>query len=91
MSNSLNSMIVVYNAQGRLDGEIIKSFLEANEIRVILIEQGANSAYCLTIGELGLVEILVDLENEEKARQLLAEMDNGELEIEEDLPDDEDN
>ena len=87
-SNSLNDMVVVYNAQGRLDGEMVKSFLESNDIRVVLTQQGAGLAYGLTIGELGLVEILVDPENVEKAKNLLLAMEDGDLENDDLMPED---
>lgn len=79
MSTSLKNMIVVYNASGKLDGEIIKAFLEANDIRVIMTQEGAASAYGLTVGVLGNVEILVDRENLERARELLTSMEEGKL------------
>jgi hypothetical protein len=80
MSTSLNDMIVVYNASGKLDGEIIKAFLEANDIRVIMTQEGAATAYGLTVGAFGKVEILVDRENLERARELLTSMEEGKLE-----------
>ena len=83
MTTSLNDMIVVYNASGKLDGEIIKAFLEANDIRVIMTQEGAASAYGLTVGVFGKVEILVDKENLERARELLNSMEEGKLETEE--------
>jgi len=89
MSTSLNDMIVIYNASGKLDGEIIKAFLEANDIRVIMTQEGAASAYGLTVGAIGTVEILVDRENLERARDLLTSMEEGKFELDE--PDHSDN
>lgn len=89
MSTSLNDMIVVYNASGKLDGEIIKAFLEANDIRVILTQEGAATAYGLTVGAFGKVEVLVDRENLDRARGLLTSMEEGRLDS--DIPDTSDN
>jgi len=89
MSSSLDDMIVIYNASGKLDGEIIKAFLEANDIRVIMTQEGAASAYGLTVGAFGKVEILVDRENLERARELLTSMEEGKFESDE--PDSSDN
>lgn len=83
MSSSLDDMVSVYNASGKLDGEIIKAFLEASGIRVIMTQEGAASAYGLTVGAFGKVEILVDRENLELARELLTSMEEGKLEYDE--------
>lgn len=85
MTTNLHDMVKVYNANGRLDGEILKAFLEANDIRVILTQEGAAAAYGLNIGALGVVEVLVDFDNADKARELIQLMDEGKLEVNGDL------
>lgn len=79
MSNSLQNMISVYNAQGRLEGEMIKAFLEAYGIDVILTQESAGSIYGFAVGALGIVEVLVNPESADSARKLLLAMENGEL------------
>ncbi|MCJ7694449.1 MAG: DUF2007 domain-containing protein [Anaerolineaceae bacterium] len=79
MTSSLSDMVSVYNAQGRLDGEMVKAFLEANGIRVILTQEGAAAAYGLTVGAFANVEVLVDKVNETTALALINSMEDGEF------------
>lgn len=65
--------VCVEQAHGQLDGEILRAKLEANEIPVEMVQESAGITYGLTVGSLGLVSILVPVEYETIARQLLAE------------------
>ncbi len=80
MENTAPHFVVVYSASGKLDGEMIKAFLESAGIPTLLNQESAGSAYGLTIGSLGKVEIWVPANQEDEARNLLAEMENGDLE-----------
>ena len=80
MVNSLSDFVCVYNARGRLEGETIKAFLESKDIRVILTQEGAAAAIGLSIGPLGIVEVLVDPENADEAHALLVSMEHGDYE-----------
>ncbi|MFH1446917.1 MAG: DUF2007 domain-containing protein [Chloroflexota bacterium] len=77
MASSLSDFISVYNARGRLEGEMLKAFLESKGIRVILTQEGAAAAIGLSIGPLGIVEVLVDPENADEAHALLVSMEQG--------------
>jgi len=77
MTSSLSDFISVYNARGRLEGEMIKGFLESKGISVILTQEGAAAALGLSIGPLGIVEVLVDPENADEAHALLVSMEQG--------------
>ena len=55
MSKSLSDLISVYKAHGRLEGEMVKAFLEANGVRSIISQEAAGSIYGLTLGDLGIV------------------------------------
>lgn len=79
MTEKTNDYILVYRAKGQLDGEMIKSFLEAQGISVVMNQEAIGTVYGLTIGDLGTAEILVPAIDEEKARQLLSAMENGEF------------
>jgi len=89
MSGSLQDMETVYNAQGRLEGEMIKAFLEAYGIDVILTQESAGSIYGFAVGALGIVEVLVKPELADTARNLLISMEKGDLLISNDLETDE--
>jgi len=73
--------IVIYKANGKLDAEMIKAFLESVDIQVLLNQESAGSSFGLTIGPLGLVDILVPVDKEVEARKLLDEMDRGDFEL----------
>lgn len=79
MKSGLSEMVSVYNAQGRLDGEMIKAFLEASGIRVILTQEGAAAAFGLTVGAFANVEVLVDRVNEKVALTLINSMEDGDF------------
>ena len=60
---------------GRMEAELIKSYLEANEIDVELFQESVGqNIYPTTIDQLGKVQVFVKKENLEEARILLKEM-----------------
>jgi hypothetical protein len=62
----------VAEVQGRLDGDLIKSFLEANGIDVELIQEAlGHSVLPVTINGLGRVQVFVPKEKAKVARDLL--------------------
>lgn len=72
-------IIAVYQVSGQLEGEMIKSFLEAHDIPTGLAQESAGIVYGLTVGALGSVDVLVSEEYAEKARQLLEEYESGKI------------
>lgn len=80
--SSLSDLAVVYKAQGRLDAESIKGFLEAQGIPIEIDQSALGQVYGLTIGDLGQVDVLVRPADYEKARALLIAMERGEFENE---------
>ena len=61
---------------GRMEAELIKSYLEANEIDVELFQESiGQNIYPTTIDQLGKVQVFVKRENLEEARILLKEME----------------
>ena len=72
---------IVYTANGKLDAEMIKVFLESSGIPALLVQESAGSTLGLTIGILGEVDILVPTEKEAEARKLLDAMDHGDFEF----------
>jgi hypothetical protein len=72
-----NKYILIYQANGKLDAELIKAFLEAADIPVELIQESAGSTLGLTIGSLGLVDVMVQAEKADEARLRLDEMEKG--------------
>ena len=68
---------VVYEANGMLHAELVRGMLEAQEIPVVLSQEGAGKVYGLTIGPLGRVQILVPVSMLERAVQILQTIETG--------------
>jgi len=78
-SKSLEDLIAIYSVEGGDAVAVpIKDFLEAQGIPTMISRESAGAIYGFTVGNLGMAMILVDPENEAKARELLAQMDRGE-------------
>lgn len=72
---------VVYVAQGILEAESIKIFLESYGIPSFINQESAGLAYGLTVGALGAAEILVPTKYLEEARKAIKEMEDGKLDL----------
>jgi hypothetical protein len=70
---SKDKLKVVYCSQGPLAAEVAKSKLEANGIRALLRYPSIGRVFALTVDGLGLVEVLVHSEDEERASSILTE------------------
>ncbi len=75
---------VVYLANGMLEAESIKAFLEANEIPAFLNQESAGVTYGFSVGLLGQVEVIVPLTRIEEAKRLIKEMNDGQFEDKDD-------
>ena len=75
--------------QGDLQGELLRGLLEAQEIPVVLSQEGAGRAYGLTVGPLGEVSILVLDTHISQAQMILAQYKAGAFEhlLDENPPD----
>ena len=64
--------------QGRLEAELIESFLEANGVDVELIQESiGHSAFPVMVDGLGRVQIFVSKEKILEARELLNDYNQG--------------
>lgn len=64
----------IAEVQGRLDAELIESYLEAHGIDVELIQESiGHSIYPVTVNGLGRVQVFVPIEKVEEARELLGD------------------
>ena len=75
--------VVIDEVAGELQAEILRGFLEAQEIPVWASQEGAGRVYALGIGDLGRVQLLVPSSYVEKARLLLDDYYTGKLATEE--------
>ena len=58
---------LIYEANGQLEAEMLRGLLEAQGITVFLSQEGAAHAFALTVGTLGLVQVLVPRSQVEQA------------------------
>ena len=70
----------VYTAQGKLEAESIKAFLESFEIPLEIYQESAGTVYGLTVGILGAADVMVPSHLTEQARELLRKLDRGDFE-----------
>jgi hypothetical protein len=76
---------VVYETNGSLLAEILRGLLEAQDITVVLSQEGLGRVYGLTVGTLGRVQILVPAPDVERAQHILEEYETSNMD-ELDLP-----
>ena len=69
-----NKQKLVWIAQGYLDAQIKKNYLNSYSIEPVLFEESLGTLYGLTNTPLGEVEIFVKLSDFEKAQVLLREI-----------------
>ena len=68
---------VVYETDGQLQAELLRGLLEAQEIPVVLSQEGIGRVYGLTVGPLAIVQILVPGSKVERARDILRKYESG--------------
>lgn len=71
----------VFVANGQLQAQQVRSFLEAEGIATVLRGESLSKTHGLTLDGLGKVEVFVDEADEERARALLASAEAGELRL----------
>jgi hypothetical protein len=72
----------VYTAEGEVEAQQIRSFLEAHGIPCAFHGESLRKTHGLTLDGLGQVDIHVPEEFLEQAKELLAKADAGELSLE---------
>ena len=70
----------IYSAAGQLEAEMIKGFLEAQDIHVVLNQESVGRTMGLSAGRLGQVQVLVSETQFEEARALLDDLAAGKFE-----------
>jgi len=71
---------VVGEISGPFQAEIIRGLLEAQEIPVVLSQDGIGRVYSLTIGTAGLVQVFVPAKDFQRAKKILDDFQSGALE-----------
>jgi hypothetical protein len=78
---------VVYTANGFTNAEMIKVFLEAAGIPAEIAQESYGHTMGLTVGSLGMADVLVPGDREAEARALLKDFEEGRLENDQELTD----
>lgn len=74
-------LINIYKAAGQLEAEMIKAFLEAQDIPVTLNQESIGRTIGLSAGTLGEVQVLVPENYVAEAKNVLKEMSEGMYEV----------
>lgn len=75
--------VVVETVSGSLQAELLRGLLEAQEIDVILSQEGAGRAFGIEVGPLGEVQILVSPQDSQNARAIINDYYSGAFESQE--------
>lgn len=73
----MSRLVVIAAAIDPMQALLIQSQLEAYAIPVMLSKESAGTAYGLTVGALGLVDILVAEERAAEAKAILEDSNSG--------------
>jgi hypothetical protein len=74
--------VLVYTTSGRLNGDMIRIYLESGGLNPLVYQESAGMTYGLTIGPLSEVKIMVPEEQVEIAADMLGKMERGEVTLE---------
>ena len=64
-------IVVIATVFGRMEADILKSYLEANGIRCEISQEAAASVYSANVGVLGKADLLVPADQADAARELM--------------------
>jgi hypothetical protein len=78
-------MLCVFVANGQIQGQQIRAFLEASDVPSALRGESLSKTHGLTLDGLGRIEVLVAEADEERARALLASAETGALQLPDDV------
>jgi hypothetical protein len=73
---------LVYKANGRLDADMIRLFLESEGLSPLVYLESAGQTYGLTVGPLSEAKIYVPKDQVQTAMELLDAMEKGEINLE---------
>ncbi len=74
-------LVNVYKAAGQLEAEMIKTFLESQEIPATLNQESVGRTIGLSAGRLGEVQVLVPNSRVEEAIEVLKDMSEGKYDL----------
>ena len=75
----MSDYVTVYVANGQLDAEMVRGFLEASGIPAMISQESVGKVFGLASGPLGEVNVLAPAEKSLEASDLLKSMERGDL------------
>jgi hypothetical protein len=75
----MSDYVTVYVANGQLDAEMVRGFLEASGIPATVSQESVGKVFGLASGPLGEVNVLVPAEKSQEASDLLKSMESGDF------------
>ena len=87
MSLESDDWVVISTVQGQFEEAKLRGFLDGHDILTQVHGETLRATHGFSIGGLGSVEILVRRTDEDKARDLIAKADRGELAVPDMAPD----
>lgn len=73
--------VVITTVQGEFEEQALRTFLEANGIPSVVRGEALRKTHAFVLDGLGAVEIMVAPEHADAARDLLAKVEAGDLEL----------
>ena len=73
--------VVVATVQGEFEEQQLRTFLDANGIPTVVRGEALRKTHAFVLDGLGEVQIMVAPEHEAAARDLIAKVESGELEL----------
>jgi len=77
----MNDPVVIFTAQGEIEETQVRSFLAAHDIPTVVQGEALRKTHGLTLNGLGAVEILVAAEHAQRAKEILAQVERGEFNL----------
>jgi hypothetical protein len=71
----------VFTASGQIEAEQVRAFLESSGIPSVLRGESLTKTHGVTVSELGRVEVFVSETDADRANELLASVERGELRL----------
>jgi hypothetical protein len=76
----IQNWVKIETVYDQIQAELLRGLLEAQEVNVLLAQEGAAKALGLSVGTLSEIEVLVAERDAKRARMILDEYYGGELE-----------
>lgn len=77
----MSEPVIVATVQGEFEEQALRTFLAAHGIPTVVRGEALRKTHAFVLDGLGAVQIMVAAEHEREARDLIAKVESGELEL----------